>query len=249
MAISRVSDARYDRIGRGYAALRRPDPRLATMIHAALDGASSVVNVGAGTGSYEPRGRRVVAVEPSPVMIVQRPAGAAPVVRACAEALPFRGASFDAALAVLTIHHWADWRAGSAELRRVARRIVLLTWDPGHESFWLVRDYLPHFGENDRRRFPSLDALRSALGPLDVEPVPIPSDCTDGFLGAYWRRPESYLAPAVRASISTFADGGAEAGLARLGVDLASGAWERRYGALRACDALDLGYRLVVAGA
>jgi hypothetical protein len=152
-------------------------------------------------------------------------------------------------LGVLTIHHWTDWRAGLAELRRVARRIVLLTWDPESDGPWLMRDYLRELLANDRRKFPSMAELRDALGAIDVVPVPIPHDCSDGFVGAYWRRPEAYLDPEVRAAISTFADGSADAGLARLADDLASGAWAQRYGALRERAELDLGYRLVVAGA
>jgi SAM-dependent methyltransferase len=247
VAGAHVTAPSYDRIGRGYAERRRPDPRIGRFVVDGLGDARSVVNVGAGTGSYEPRDRRVVAVEPSGVMLAQRPADAAPAVRACAEGLPFRRASFDAALGVLTIHHWTDWRAGLAELRRVARRIVLLTWDPESDGLWLMRDYLPELLARDRRTFPSMAELRGALGAIDVGPVPIPHDCSDGFLGAYWRRPAAYLDPGVRAAISTFADGSADARLVRLANDLESGAWARRHGALRELAELDLGYRLVVA--
>jgi SAM-dependent methyltransferase len=247
VAGAHVTSASYDRIGRGYAERRRPDPRVGRFIVDGLADARSVVNVGAGTGSYEPRDRRVVAVEPSDVMLAQRPADAAPAVRARAEALPFRRASFDAGVGVLTIHHWTDWRAGLAELRRVAWRIVLLTWDPESDGLWLMRDYLPELLANDRRKFPSMAVLREALGAIDAVAVPIPHDCSDGFMGAYWRRPEAYLDPGVRAGISTFADGSADAGLARLADDLGSGAWARRHGALLELGELDLGYRVVVA--
>jgi SAM-dependent methyltransferase len=237
----------YDRIGAGYVDRRRADPRLAALIGAPLRDADSVVSVGAGAGSYEPGDRRVVAVEPAIVMIRQRAAGAAPVVRACAEALPFRDSSFAAALAVLTIHHWSDWRAGVRELRRVSdRRVVMLTWDPQSAGFWLG-DYFPHLVEADRLRFPELGALREVLGEIQIAPVPIPHDCTDGFLGAYWRRPSAYLDPDVRGAMSSLASAASTTGLARLEDDLGTGAWGRRYGALLDREELDLGYRLVTA--
>ncbi|MFO0842899.1 MAG: class I SAM-dependent methyltransferase [Gemmataceae bacterium] len=243
--------AEYDTIGRGYARQRRPDPRIAARVTAALGEACSVLNVGAGAGSYEPPDRRVVAVEPSAVMLAQRPQGAAPAVRARAEALPFPDRAFDAVMAVLTLHHWADRARGLAECARVARRrVVLLTWDPEADCFWLLREYLPAFIEADRRQFPPVEAYAEAVGPgarVAVAAVPVPHDCADGFLGAYWARPAAYLDPAVRAGISSFARPGAEAGLARLRADLASGAWHARHGYLLAADELELGYRLVVA--
>jgi len=241
----------YDTIGRGYARQRRPDPRIAAHLTAALGGARLVVNVGAGAGSYEPHDRRVVAVGPSAVMLAQRPPGAAPAVRARAEALPFPDRAFDAAMAVLTLHHWADRAGGLAECARVAReRVVLLTWDPAADAFWLLREYLPAFAEADRRQFPPMAGYGEAFGPgarVEVAAVPVPRDCIDGFLGAYWARPAAYLDPAVRAGISSFARPGAEPGLERLRADLASGAWHARHGHLLAADAQDLGYRLVVA--
>lgn len=238
----------YDRIGRGYRQRRRADPRIAARILRALEGSSSVVNVGAGAGSYEPRDRKLVAVEPSMVMIRQREAGAAPAVRASATSLPFRDATFDAALAVLTIHHWPDLARGLGELRRAARRkVVILTCDPSVTGFWLT-DYFPEIVEFDRRSLPSLSELARHLGRIDVLDVPIPHDCTDGFLGAYWRRAEAYLRPEVRAAISTFSKLRAvEQGVDALRRDLASGEWQRRYGQLLGRSALDLGYRLVVA--
>ena len=243
----------YDRIGTGYAVTRRPDARIAARLHEALGPCRSVVNVGAGTGSYEPADRQVIAVEPSAAMVAQRPGGAAPVVRAVAERLPFAGGSFDGALAVLSIHHWADRMAGLRELRRVARhRVVLLTYDPPSAgSFWLVAQYLPAIHELDAPRFPSMVALADALGPVDVTTVPIPADCGDGFLGAFWQRPVAYLDPAVRRGMSVFGqlpDERTAPGLARLATDLASGEWDRRYGHLRRLASCDLGYRLVVAG-
>ena len=242
----------YDTIGGGYDAHRRPDPRLAAAIIAALGPASSVVNVGAGAGSYEPDDRTVLAVEPSAAMLRQRPHGAAPAVQASATELPFRDGAFAAALAVLTVHHWPDRARGLDELARVAReRVVIVTWDPrARVAFWLVDDYFPEIPAIDRRIFPTLDEFARALGPIDVRPLPIPHDCVDGFLGAYWRRPESYLDAGVRGAISTFtklADADVESGLARLRADLADGTWERRHGHVRGRDAVDLGYRLVVA--
>jgi SAM-dependent methyltransferase len=238
----------YERIGRGYNQRRRADPRLARAIGDALAGAGRLVNVGAGAGSYEPAGPGTVAVEPAAAMIAQRPVGAAPCVRGRAERLPFGDGAFDAALAVLTIHHWTDWRAGVRELRRVAReRVVLFTWDPDCDGFWLLRDYLPEMLAEDRRRFPSLGALGEALGDARVQPVPIPRDCTDGFLGAYWGRPEAYLDPAIRRGISSFARDDFAGALARLAADLASGAWARAHDRLLRQTELDIGYRLVVA--
>lgn len=241
-----MPQALYDTIGRGYARYRRPDPRLAARIHAALGDARSVLNVGAGAGSYEPAGRRVVAAEPSAVMVRQRAAGSAPAVRASAEALPFRDAAFDAAMAVLTMHHWPDWRGGLREMRRVARRIVLFTWDPASPGFWLVQDYLPAIVEEDRPLFPAYDDIAEVLGPVDVQPVPIPGDCADGFLAAYWRRPAAYLDDGVRGAISAFARiADLDRPLARLAADLADGTWAQRWGALLEMTELDAGYRLV----
>jgi SAM-dependent methyltransferase len=220
------------------------------VIERALGGCDSATNVGAGTGSYEPRGRKVVAVEPSLTMIRQRARDAAPAVRAIATALPFRDASFDAALAILTIHHWTDCARGLAELARAARRrVVILTHDPSAVGFWL-EDYFPELFAIDRRIFLTLEQLGRALGRTTVTDVPIPRDCRDGFLGAYWCRPEAYLDAGVRSAISSFAKLANEelaGGLSRLRADLASGAWERRHGALRAREQIDLGYRLVVA--
>jgi SAM-dependent methyltransferase len=243
--------ARYDRIGRTYTATRGTEPRIAARIWDALGDARTVVNVGAGTGSYEPPDRDVTAVEPSAVMIAQRPPGAAPAVQASAEALPFDDASFDAAMAVLTLHHWSDLRAGCAELRRVARdRVVVFSWDPAFVGrMWLGPEYFPRYAREDAAGFPSLAEQAAALGDAAVAVVPIPWDCRDGFFSAFWRRPEAYLDPAVRAGISTLAkrsDDELADGLARLRADLDSGAWARRHADLLERDELDLGYRLLV---
>jgi SAM-dependent methyltransferase len=239
----------YDSIGREYRKFRRPDPRIQFAILRALQGLGPVVNVGAGTGSYEPGDRFVVAVEPSMVMIRQRSGRAAPAVQAGATDLPFRDASFDASLAILTLHHWTDWRRGIQELARAARRrVVLLTWDPSAAGFWLVNDYFPEVLQIDRSIFPTIEALRRELGQIHVESVEIPHDCIDGFLGAYWRRPHEYLRPAVRRAISTFAKlSDVDSGLTRLRQDLLSGEWHQRHGSLLSHDSLDLGYRLVSA--
>jgi SAM-dependent methyltransferase len=216
-----------------------------------LGDVESVVNVGAGTGSYEPTDRFVVAVEPSMVMLTQRPPGAAPVVRATAEALPFRDRAFDGAMALLTIHHWDDQNLGLGELRRVAmKRVVVLTISPD-PSFWLTSRYFPAIAEWDALHLPAIDEIRAVLGGESrVIPVPIPHNCRDGFLGAFWRRPEAYLDPRVRAGISTFSlirQSAQAAGLRRLRQDLMSGAWTAQFGDLLSLDELDLGYRLVVA--
>jgi SAM-dependent methyltransferase len=239
----------YDRIGGGYAGYRQPDPRIAAAIREALGGAARVVNVGAGAGSYEPRGPGVAAVEPSAAMIRQRPPGSAPVVQAVAGALPFADGAFDAALAVLTVHHWPDRARGLAELARVARRrVVVLTWDPGAPGFWLVDDYFPEILALDRPIFPTMAELAAALGAVEPRVLLVPHDCRDGFLGAYWRRPRAYLDAGVRRAISTFAKlADPTPGLARLRRDLDDGTWHRRHGAVLDRAALDLGYRLVVA--
>lgn len=241
--------ALYDEIGARYRRTRRPDPGIQRAIDAALGDAARVVNVGAGTGSYEPRDRDVVAVEPSALMIAQRDPDAAPVVQAAAEALPFEDGAFDAALAVLSDHHWSDRAAGLRELRRVARRrAVLFTWDERFAmAFWLVRDYLPEF-----TGLPGMPiaAIAEHLGAQQVVPVPIPADCQDGFFHAYWARPEAYLDPDVRAGISVFARldrAVVERAVARLERDLSTGAWHERNASIAARAELDLGYRLVIA--
>jgi SAM-dependent methyltransferase len=242
--------ALYDSIGRTYAKFRRPDARIAAAIEVALGDAESVVNIGAGTGSYEPHGRAVIAVEPSEVMIRQRPAEAAPCVRGSAEALPLETACADAAMAILTAHHWTDLERGLGEMARVARkRAVLLTWVPDAGPFWLTDEYFPEILAHDRTIFPTAAALTAILertiGPVRMAPVPIPHDCTDSLLCAYWRRPESYLDADVRSAMSSFARIDAEAGLARLRSELASGRWAERNGHLLALDTIDLGYRVV----
>ena len=238
--------AYYERAGHGYARRRRADPRIAAAINEALGDAQTVLNVGAGTGSYEPVDREVVALEPSAVMIAQRPPGGV-CVRGVAGALPFRDGAFDAAMAVLTLHHWPDWRAGVAEMQRVAGWLVVLTHDSEAE-FWLL-DYFPGIRAHDRVRMPPVVELAAMVGG-SVRPVLVPHNCNDGFLGAHWREPERYLEPSVRAGMSGFGllpEAELAQGLAALQADLAAGEWKQRYGKLLDEEALDIGYRLLVA--
>jgi SAM-dependent methyltransferase len=241
---------RYDEIGVGYALGRRTDPRWLAPVLDALGSAATVLDVGSGTGSYEPPSRQVVAVEPAAEMIRQRPPAAAPVVRAVAEALPFASATFDAALAVLTVHHWPDWRAGLDELRRVARRQVVLAYDTRlHNDFWLVREYVPEVASLERSR-PSAPEIAEALGASSMIELPVPWDFTDGVFPAYWRRPEAYLDPAVRRSCSALAQtapAAVDRGIARLRADLESGRWHEEHTDLLDRAEWDAGFRLIVA--
>jgi SAM-dependent methyltransferase len=240
--------ASYNLIGVDYANLRKPDMRIGAVIERALGDARTVLNVGAGTGSYEPAGRLVTAVEPSIGMIRQRPPTAAPALLGSAEALPFEDDAFDAAMAVNTVHHWSDKAKGFAEMRRVTRgRIVLLTFDPAYRDIWLL-DYFPQLAALDDAQMPLIADYERWLGPVDVKPVPVPHDCIDGFLYAYWRRPRAYLDPKVRAAMSSFhALRDISVGLERLKVDLDSGNWARRHHSLLELDSCDVGYRLVTA--
>lgn len=242
----------YDTIGATYTVTRRTDPRFAAQIWAALGDARTVLNVGAGTGSYEPPDRDVTAVEPSALMRAQRPADAAPCVAAAAQSLPFADGSFDTAMAVSTVHHWPDPIAGLREMRRVARRVVVFTHDATEAGwrnrFWLIRDYLPEIADLLTGR-PSLTEQARAIG-ARVEPVPVPWDCTDGLFEAYWRRPEAYLEEQVRRGVSVWARVGPEAerrAVRSLRADLDSGRWAERNRDLLALDAADLGLRLLIA--
>ena len=242
----------YDAIGTSYSETRLPDPRIAARIAKALGDAVSVVNVGAGTGSYEPRDRMVVAVEPSATMIRQRPIGSAPVIQGSAERLPLVDGAVDSAIAILTVHHWTDPARGFAEMRRVARsRVVILTWDEDvWESFWLVREYLPCIRDVHRQRAVAIADIVAALGASHILSVPIPHDCIDGFGGAFWRRPGAYLDPQIRSGISAFVGlppDELDAGLRRLAADIRSGAWVDRNRSVLDLEELDLGYRLIVA--
>ena len=244
--------ARYDTIGRGYARYRREDPRLATRIRAALGDARSVVNVGAGSGSYEPGDLYVLAVEPSDVMARQRLPGRVPAIRASAGSLPLADASVDAAMAILSLHHWdASREAGVRELRRVARGpVAILTFDAEVSgAMWLMAEYLTEVAELDRRIFPAMEDLARWLGGrVSVEVVPIARDTPDWTLGSYWAHPGRVLDPEARAATSGFARMPAEVVdrvVRDVGRDLADGTWDRRHGELRALPEYDAGLRLV----
>ena len=245
--------ARYDTIGSGYTLTRRADRRIGAQIGRAIGAAATVVNVGAGTGSYEPIDRIVVAVDPSEVMLRQRHPMAPPGVLATAERLPFANRSFDVAMATTTVHHWTDRGAGLREMRRVADRQVILLCEPSRRNWmWLTDDYFPAMRELDTEKAAATaESLSHHLDVRTVEVVPIPRDCEDGFGGAYWNRPDAYLDPSVQAGISMFRmldPSIVASGTARLADELASGEWDQKYGHLRARAQIDLGYRLVIAG-
>jgi SAM-dependent methyltransferase len=244
--------ALYDQIGVTYGSTRRTDPRIAAAIYDALGEAGSVVNVGAGAGSYEPR-QTIAAIEPSQVMITQRPAGSAPVLRAVAEQIPLRDNCADAAMALLTVHHWTDVAAGVAEMRRVARhRVVFLTWRPDVlERFWLAR-YMPEAARLDAAMAVPVGVLTGVLKDAEVRSLPVPHDCEDGFGAAFWRRPEAYLDPVVRAGMSFFAKTRSSElrdGLRQLSDDLATGRWHEENAGLLDLDEYDVGYCLIVGDA
>jgi len=251
-----VPDARYDVIGGGYAATRREDPRIASRIHAALGQARTVVNVGAGTGSYEPGDRRVIAVEPSQVMIAQRPPWRAPAIRSGAYPLPLADASVDAAMAILSLHHWDDdQERGVQEMRRVARGpVVILTYDAEVSArMWLMADYLPEVADLDRRIFPTAETVAGWLdGDLSVSVVPVHRDTPDWMLGSFWAHPERVLDPRARTATSGFARMEPEIVdrvAAEVERDLADGSWDARHGHLRTLDTYDAGLRLLVSPA
>ncbi len=246
--------ATYDTIGKNYASLRREDALLVARIHAALGTARSVVNVGAGAGSYEPRDRYVVAIEPSDVMAAQRPIDLAPAIRAFAGQLPLRDNTVDGAMAILTVHHWgSEQECGVRELRRVARGpVVILTYDPRVSSaMWLTSDYWPELARLDREIFPLPEVLSEWLGgDVSIHPVPIPCDTSDWMLGSFWAHPERVLDPNARAVTSGFACMGEDIVdriVAAVRSDLVDGTWDRRHGALRTLREYDAGLRLVVA--
>ena len=249
-----AGDADYGRIGTRYADYRRPDPRIAQSIVAALGNAQSVLNVGAGAGSYEPRDRQITPVEPSATMRSQRPADLPEAIDAVAEDLPCPDKSFVAAMTTISVHQWSDLEAGLAELRRVTRGpIVILTGDPDRlDRFWLT-DYAPEVIATEARRYPSMDRLRAALGgTVETSPVPVPLDCTDGFNEAYYGRPEMLLDPGARQACSAWSfvpEEEVERAVARLRADLDSGAWDRAHGYLRTQPTFDGCMVLVVGGA
>jgi SAM-dependent methyltransferase len=252
MNVRTAGDFDYDAGGGGYAEQRRTDPRIAALVHAALGPARTVLNVGAGAGSYEPGDRDVTAVEPSASMRSQRPPHLGPAIDATAEHLPFAGASFDAAMAMVTVHQWADTDQGLRELRRVSRGpVVVLTFDGDALDLLWLADYVPELITAERRRYPAIEHIREVLGGTStVTPVPVPADCVDGFTEAYFARPERFLDPAVRQSQSAWGfveQTAIERGVARLRADLGSGAWDRRYGTLRTQPEFTGSLRLVTA--
>ncbi|HEY5261508.1 MAG TPA: methyltransferase domain-containing protein [Solirubrobacteraceae bacterium] len=245
--------APYDKLGAGHTATRRPDPRIAAQIHQALGDAHSIANVGAGTGMYEPYDRMVLPIATSQRRIAQRAPELERAIIGHAESLPLASGSVDAAMALLTLHQWADWRVGVQELRRVARkRVVILTYDRSYtERFWLLRDYLPKLGQLMCARLPEIEQQCAAAGEeVRIDPVPVPHDCVDGCsIAAYWRRPSAYLDEDLRSGIPSFQLRGAErllGGLDRLAEDLRSGNWAERNSDILECPELDLGYRLLV---
>lgn len=246
-----MTETAYDRIGRGYGKFRRGDPRIAARIDEVLGDAQSVLNVGAGAGSYEPSDREVTAVEPSAEMIAQRPAGSAAVVQASAESLPFDDDSFDAATAILTAHHWANLSAGLNEMQRVARlRVVMVAFDSeALEDLWITADYFPEMLKLRRPAGASSRDLVTMLPAATSSPLPVPRDCTDHFFAALWARPELLLDEEVVRPMwvwQSISEESRRAGREQLAADLESGAWEERYGYLRKESELDVGLRLVV---
>ena len=237
----------YDQLAEQYRTFRKPDPRIAARIQFHIQGAQRVLNVGAGMGSYEPQDFQVVAIEPSLEMITQRKNSKATLVQGMAENLPFVDNDFDVSMGVLTIHHWSDIALGLQEMLRVSKdKIVLFTWIGYGNNFWLI-DYIPEIVGIDEALCPTLEELDEMLGDITAETIEIPYDCTDGFMCAYWRRPEMYLNPKVRKAISTFSRiPDIQGRLNRLKDDLDSGVWRKRYNHLLKKDSLDLGYRLVV---
>lgn len=242
-------DAIYDDIGNNYSVTRGTDPKIAEQLYSELQGATRIVNIGAGTGSYEPENMEVVAVEPSAVMISQRKVGSHRVEQAFAEKLPFENRSFSHAMTVLSMHHWQDRARAFNEINRVAtEKFVAITWDPTSEPFWLTRDYFPEIYEMDKRIFPDLEELNEYFDEVTMRPLQIPSDCQDGFLTAFWKRPEAYLSSTVRQAMSPFSKiKNLSEGLEKLEDDLASGAWARNNHDILGLTYFDVGYRLISA--
>ena len=242
-------NAIYDNIGNNYSVTRGTDPKIAKQLYEELRGATRILNIGAGTGSYEPEDIDLVAVEPSAVMIAQRKAGSHPVEQAFAEKLPFEDKSFSHAMTILSMHHWQDRASAFREINRVAtEKFVAITWDPTAEPFWLTRDYFPEIYAMDKQIFPDLEELKEYFDEVTMRPLQIPSDCQDGFLTAFWKRPEAYLSSSVRQAMSPFSKiKNLAEGLQKLENDLASGAWASKNQAILNSDYLDVGYRLISA--
>lgn len=247
-----AGDADYGRIGPGYASIRQPDPRIEAAVWGAFGDARTVLNVGAGAGSYEPRDRQVTAVEPSASMRAERPADRVAAIDATAEELPFPDQAFDASMASVTIHQWPDPEAGLREMRRVTRGpVVILTFTPEVPEPWWQPEYVPELFEVEAHRMPALDRVTGALGgDVEVRVLPIPADCIDGFGQAFFARPERTLEADVRRAMSAWSFVPPEVHeryVRELGADLASGAWDARWGRFRELPEFDGGLRLVVA--
>ena len=242
-------NATYDDIGTTYSVTRCTDPNIAKQLYTELRGAVRIVNIGAGTGSYEPEDVDLVAVEPSAVMIAQRKDGSHRVEQAFAEQLPFADKSFSHAMTVLSMHHWQDRVRAFTEIGRVAtEKFVAITWDPKAEPFWLTRDYFPEIFDMDRKIFPELDELKEYFDDVTIRPVQIPEDCQDGLLAAFWKRPTAYLNSTVRQATSPFSKITKLAeGLQKLESDLASGTWARTNQAILGLSSLDVGYKIISA--
>lgn len=238
----------YDIIGRTYSQGRHTDPSIAKRLWSQLDLSKTILNLGAGTGNYEPGDASLLAIEPSRVMVQQRQS-VHPVIQASSEQLPLASQSIDQAMTVLSMHHWTDRETAFAEIRRVCReRFVMLTWDPEAEPFWLTRDYFPHMLRVDRHKFPTMAQLAREFPGLEVHTLEIPADCEDGFLAAYWCRPQAYLDSAVRECISSFTNlPGMEKGLCTLEKDLKSGHWYQKNANILQMGSYDAGYRLAIA--
>lgn len=242
----------YDKGGQFYSGIRKPDPRIASAIHAALGGSRTVLNVGAGAGSYEPGDRYVVPLEPSQSMRKQRPRNLAPALNGSVESIPFDDEAFDAAMGVLTVHHWKDRTKCLRELRRVTSGpIVLMTFDPEAPTEFWMGDYAPELVEIERKRYGTIRSITDVLGgDCRVEPIAIPKDCTDGFQVAFYARPEAFLQKEVRKSQSawSFLSGDVEERIVQnLSRDLSSGTWEKKYGHLRQRATINCQLRLIVA--
>ena len=245
-----AGDFDYETRGQGYAQQRRTDPRIANFVHEALGSARSVLNVGAGAGSYEPEDRYVLSIEPSAAMRAQRPAHLSPAIHAVAENLPLDDQSFDASMALVTVHQWPDLQKGLSELCRVTRdRILVLTFDgDALDRYWLA-DYVPELISVERGRYPSISLLRAGLGITKIQVIPVPIDCLDGFTEAFYARPERFLDLTVRRSQSAWgfvADEIQERFVTNLSNDLRSGAWDERYGKLRQQPFFEGSLRLLV---
>ncbi len=239
----------YDKIGVNYATQRQTDPRLLEQITTKLKGAKRILNIGAGAGSYEPPNMDLIAIEPSLEMINQRANDAYPVIQGFAEELPFEDDSFSHVMTILSMHHWTNKPKAFNEINRVAKEVfIAVSWNPDAEPFWLTRDYFPEIYETDKRIFPKLDEINSYFDDVEMVPLGIPEDCIDGFLAAFWKRPEAYLNPIVRQSISTFSKlKSLKKGLLNLKNDLDSGAWLEKNKDIMNSNTLDAGYVLITA--